>query len=144
VTKYLKKLSAALQPAARHFTGRKADVDWLIRKLLKAGSGTHISLVGPGGAGKTAIAREAMEQVAHAFPGGIFMHDFYAAPSLAAFQDSILGRYREVAKSDSREDITHNILCSERALVYAEGVEKLLCGVRERSIRPDDEQLLYD
>lgn len=115
----------SLPPAAQHFTGREEDVAWLAGRLRAARRGARICLIGAGGTGKTAIVREALERVAEDFPGGVFMHDFYAAPSYAAFQNSILADFGAAEAPEMRDEIMHNLLGSGRTLFYAEGVEKL-------------------
>jgi hypothetical protein len=101
------------------------EVAKLVARLRRARRGDRISLAGPGGIGKTAIAREAMARVAECFPGGVHAHDFYVAPSLAAFEQSLLGSYGEEHDPEIRGEILHNLLSAEPALVYAEGLEKL-------------------
>jgi hypothetical protein len=128
-------------PKAVCFTGRAADVAWLEQQLRSARSGARISLVGGGGMGKTAIACEAISRVSpdadpfSIYPGGLYVHDFYAAPSCRAFMDSVL---RAAGHADA-DEATHyetvtNLLSAEHCLVYAEGVEKLRDNARGENL----------
>ena len=75
-------------PAATHFTGRALELDKLLAALQP---GHVVTLYGPGGIGKTALAAEALLALAPGddppehFPGGVLFHTFYGpAPAPAA------------------------------------------------------------
>jgi tetratricopeptide (TPR) repeat protein len=117
-----------LPKAAEHFTGRHEEIEWLKAQLRK---GKRIALVGPGGIGKTAIAHEAIaalspptDPFAH-FAGGIFLHDFYAAPSHLSAIESINREAGITGLQDhEREPSARTLLNGPPALIFLEGCEK--------------------
>jgi hypothetical protein len=68
---------------ARYFTNREEELEKLLADLQP---GRVVTLCGPGGIGKSALAAEALWALAPAdepperFPDGIFMHQFYNQP----------------------------------------------------------------
>ncbi|MCP4696750.1 MAG: hypothetical protein GY862_07865 [Gammaproteobacteria bacterium] len=79
------KFTGPLQRPSRpaRFTGRKAELDKLLNDLRP---GKTITLCGPGGIGKTALAAEAVWKLApgneppERFPDGIVFYTFYGRP----------------------------------------------------------------
>jgi tetratricopeptide (TPR) repeat protein len=81
-----------LPPAATHFTGRGLELEQLLAALQP---GHMVTLYGPGGIGKTALAAEALHALfplplgegqgeGYAlFPGGVLFHSFYGRPAAA-------------------------------------------------------------
>ncbi len=73
-------------PRADHFTGRQAELAWLLDSLEP---GRVVTLCGPGGMGKTALAAEAAWALAPAdeppgrFPDGVIFYSFYGRPDAA-------------------------------------------------------------
>jgi tetratricopeptide (TPR) repeat protein len=73
-------------PRSEYFIGRERDLTTLLNSL---DVGRVVTLVGPGGIGKTALAIEAIWQLApdtsppRRFPHGIIWHNFYSEPSAA-------------------------------------------------------------
>ena len=74
----------ALPPAWTRFFGREAEQEALLGLL--ADGGTHlVTLIGPGGAGKTRLATEVARQLAETFPGPVCfvpLADVVSAPLL--------------------------------------------------------------
>jgi tetratricopeptide (TPR) repeat protein len=80
-------------PRATHFTGREQELSDLLAELQP---GRIVTLVGPGGIGKTALAAEAIHHLAPdndqspaQFPGGIILRSFYGQPSVLLAADHI-------------------------------------------------------
>jgi len=120
--------SRVLPKCAQHFTGRAADVEWAKGKLRTE---QCVALIGPGGIGKTAIAHEAIAALSPNdapfayFPGGIFLHDFYAAPIHLAAIENIVAQAGLFHLADrEREPHVRALLSGPRCLVYLEGCEK--------------------
>jgi tetratricopeptide (TPR) repeat protein len=121
-------LPRVLPKAAQHFTGRADEIEWVKTQLR---SQARVALIGPGGIGKTAIAHEAVAALspedapfAH-FPGGIFLHDFYAASGyLAAIEDIVAQAGLTDLEDREREPRARALLAGPRSLVYLEGCEK--------------------
>ncbi len=81
------KFLTTLPQSAEHFTGRKRE----IRKLLTlVQPGQVVTLVGPGGIGKTALVLEVLHKLPEdQFPDGIFFHTFYNQPQSALCLEQI-------------------------------------------------------
>jgi tetratricopeptide (TPR) repeat protein len=73
-------------PEAGHFTGRGLELEQLLEALQP---GRIVTLYGPGGIGKTALAAEALRALAPGddppalFPNGVLYHTFYGRPAAA-------------------------------------------------------------
>jgi hypothetical protein len=83
---------------AAHFTGRAGD---LARLLADLQPGRVVTLCGPGGVGKTALAAEAVWTLAPSddpperFPDGVFFHSLYNQPQAALALEAIARAYGE-------------------------------------------------
>ncbi|MGE0084132.1 MAG: tetratricopeptide repeat protein [Desulfococcaceae bacterium] len=72
-----------LPPRSKHFTDRKAELEKLLAELQP---GHTVTLCGPGGIGKSALAAEALWHLTSGtsppacFPDGVIWHDFYREP----------------------------------------------------------------
>lgn len=68
------------------FTARQDEVAWLLAALQP---GRVVTLWGPGGIGKSAVAQAALERLTpageppHRFPDGVIVHSFYGQPDTA-------------------------------------------------------------
>jgi hypothetical protein len=120
-------LPRILPKAAQHFIGRTEEVVWLSERLL---STSRVALIGPGGIGKTAIAHRAISELSplsdpfQHFPGGIFLHDFYAtAGHLGAIENIIAQAGLGDLDDDKREPQVRALLAGARCLVYLKGCE---------------------
>jgi predicted ATPase/DNA-binding SARP family transcriptional activator len=86
----------APQPAARgnlrarltSFVGRGADIDALRAEL---GRGRLVTLLGPGGAGKTRLSQEAAEGLGGAFPDGVWLAELAPVGDPAAVPEAVVG-----------------------------------------------------
>ena len=105
-----------------------------IEKFLAGEEGGILALVGLGGAGKTALVREALEEILAVgphFPGGIFVWSFYDQPETADFfrnLASYVGR-REIPEdwneAQAYEAFRRACQSEERSLLILDGLEKL-------------------
>jgi len=90
-------------PAATHFTGRADELDELTAALLP---GRIVTLYGPGGIGKTALAGAALRAMEGdgalpaRFPGGVVFHTFYGRPAAAEAATAVARAYGHVPNPD--------------------------------------------
>jgi hypothetical protein len=89
-------LQRPLRPV--HFTDRKRELEQL---LLDLQPGRVVTLCGPGGIGKTALAAEAIWQLAPGneppdrFPDGVIFHSFYNQPAAKLALENIARAFGE-------------------------------------------------
>src|SRR5437899_2182939 len=90
-------------PPAPHFVGREAELEALCA-AWKDGFRGVITLVGLGGAGKTAVASRFLEEFLHRGdtprPDGLFVWSFYQEPDAGLF---LREAYRYFARDGSEE-----------------------------------------
>ncbi len=116
-----------LQRPARadHFTDRRAELDRLLADLQP---GRVVTLCGPGGIGKSALAAEAIWTLAPAdeppplFPDGIINHNFYNQPQAALALEAIARAYGEDPRPTPR-DAAQRALAGRTALLLLDGTE---------------------
>ncbi|MDY6875891.1 MAG: tetratricopeptide repeat protein [Chloroflexota bacterium] len=114
-----------LLPRAQHFTGRQAE---LARLLADLRPGRVVTLCGPGGIGKTALAAEAIWTLAPAgdppehFPDGIIFHSFYNQPQ-AALALEVIARACGEEPRPSPAAAARRVLAGRRALLVLDGAE---------------------
>jgi tetratricopeptide (TPR) repeat protein len=119
--------SVPLQRPVRtsYFVGRAAELDQLLTDLQP---GSVVTLCGPGGIGKTALAAEVVWQLApghdppEQFPDGILFHSFYHQPEAALALEAIARAYG-VAIQHSARDAAHLALANRTALIILDGAE---------------------
>jgi tetratricopeptide (TPR) repeat protein len=112
-------------PRATHFTGREKELKALLAQLQP---GQVVTLCGPGGVGKTALAAEAIWTLApgddppERFPDGIIFHTFYNQPQAALALEAIARAYGEEPKPTPR-DAAARALSRRTALLVLDGAE---------------------
>jgi hypothetical protein len=112
-------------PCAEHFTGRQAELDQLLDTLHP---GHVVTLCGPGGIGKTALAAEALWTLApdddppERFPDGIILHNFYNYPQAAIALEAIARAYGEEPRPTPTA-AARRALAGRTALLVLDGAE---------------------
>ena len=112
-------------PRAAHFTGRQRELAHLLAALQP---GQAVTLCGPGGIGKSALAAEALWTLAPAaapparFPDGIVYHDFYTQPQAAVALEAIARAYGEDPRP-TPQDAARRALAGRTALLVLDGAE---------------------
>jgi len=116
------------------FVGRTVELR-RIRNLLLQGEARLITLVGPGGAGKTRLAQRALREIADAFPDGSAVVLLEGAKSPAELMARLAGELgvRQAGKRDPVEDV-EAFLRDRRMLVVLDNFEELAAhaGIVER------------
>jgi hypothetical protein len=113
-------------PRAQHFVGRKDELDSLIRGLHP---GRTVTICGPAGMGKTALAAEAVWKIAPGnepsqhFPDGIFFHTFYHKPEAALALEAIARSYGEDPRPSLLE-AAKRALSGRQTLIVLDGTEE--------------------
>jgi hypothetical protein len=122
---------------AEHFTGREKELKRLFNGLQP---GSILTLWGPGGIGKSALAVEALWRLAPGddppaqFPDGIFYHDFYTTPDVETAFEQIARSFGEEPEPSAMA-ATQRALSRRKALLLLDGAEaaqdlhRLLCIV---------------
>ena len=111
---------------AEHFTGRQAEIDRLVKDLQP---GRIVTLCGPGGVGKSALAAEALwrltpgDELPALFPDGIIYHDFYAEKQAAVALEQIARSFGEEPQP-SPAAAAMRALAGRAALLVLDGAEQ--------------------
>jgi tetratricopeptide (TPR) repeat protein len=112
-------------PRATHFTGREKELNQLLSDLQP---GRVVTLCGPGGVGKTALAAEAIwaltlgDAPPEHFPDGIIFHSFYNQPNAALALEAIARAYGEEPQPVPAV-AAKRALAGRRALLVLDGAE---------------------
>jgi hypothetical protein len=113
-------------PRAAYFTDRETELAQLLRDLQP---GRVVTLCGPGGMGKTALAAEAIWRLMPepeppaAFPDGVIFYSFYGRPDPALAFEHLVRSYDETAQ-DSSAGAVYRLLSNKRALLVLDGAEE--------------------
>lgn len=116
-----------LPPAPEHFTARKKEVAQLKEDLQ---ANQVVTLCGPAGVGKTALAAEVLWQLARSgkllssFPDGIIFHSFYDEPSATLALQEIARAFGEDPLKGTPASAAKRALAGRRALLLLDGAEK--------------------
>ncbi len=111
---------------AEHFIGREKELAKLLEDLQP---GKAVTLCGPGGIGKTALATEAIWSLApddeppERFPDGIIFYSFYGKPDIALAFEHISRSYDENAREFSTDAVSL-LLSRKKALIVLDGAEE--------------------
>lgn len=112
-------------PRVQHFTGREHEIEHILRDLQP---GRVVTLCGPGGVGKSAIASEVVwrltpgDEPAVLFPDGLIYHDFYKEPHAAIALENIARSFGEEPRPTPAAAAQRS-LSRKKALLVLEGVE---------------------
>lgn len=112
-------------PHVSNFVGREEELASIMEDLLP---GRVITLCGPGGIGKTALASEVIWHLApeneppERFPDGIIFHPFYRKPDAALALEAIARAYGEDPRPSPAE-AARRVLSGRKALLVLDGAE---------------------
>jgi len=115
-----------LPPPVDYFTNRTAELAKIMDEIHP---GHVITLCGPGGIGKTALATEAVwrldsdKKLLKTFPDGIIFHSFYGRPETALVFEHIVRSFDEEAHDTSYE-AAFRMLAGKKALLMLDGTEE--------------------
>ena len=126
-----KDIKATMVPMQRHtktlyFVDREELIEQVCDRLCP---GVTITLCGPGGIGKTALATEIIWRLAPGtsppseFPGGVIFYTFYGQPSAVAAMEHIVRSYGAVTQPNP-EAAVQRVLSSHIPLIVLDGTEE--------------------
>ena len=113
-------------PLAEHFRGRDAVLEELLPLLQP---GRAVTLCGPGGMGKTALAAQAVWTLAPGkeaparFPDGIICYSFYGKHTAEEALAHVVRSYDE-KQQDVSPDAARRLLAGKQALLILDGAEE--------------------
>ena len=112
---------------AEHFTDRKPELAQLLADLQP---GRVVTLCGPGGIGKSALAAEAVwtlapgDQLPGIFPGGIIFHNFYKQSQVTLALEHIARSYGDRDPRPTPAAAAQRALAGRQALLILDGTEQ--------------------
>lgn len=113
-------------PRVLHFTGREAEIEQILEDLQPE---QIVTLVGPGGIGKTALAVEAIWALAPndappaRFPDGIIFYEFYGHPQAEQALEHIAASLGEKPQPGAARAAAGRLLESRQVLLVLDGAE---------------------
>ena len=115
-----------LPVAATPFLGRGAEVA-AVASMLREPEARLVSLIGPGGTGKTRLALQAAAEASDDFPGGVFWAPLAALrdPNLVLAEVATSVGVREGDGGSALDDLAAS-LAGKRLLVFLDNLEHLL------------------
>lgn len=130
----------ALPRAEGSFQGHIDELVWLGDKLTGHERPQVITIHGSGGQGKTALAREAVERFAFAWPGGIWASSLENLPSREVFITN-LAQFLGIPAQDgaAQDDVERQVLLhlsqgQPRTLIVLDNVETLIEAVNANDL----------
>jgi len=114
-----------LRPQVPYFTGRGEEIRQILKELQP---GCIVTLCGPSGIGKTALALQVVWQLIldneqpHPFSDGIFFHDFYREPQAEIVLEKIVHAFGEEPRPTAAA-AAENVLAHRRVLLVLDGAE---------------------
>lgn len=115
-----------LLPPVEHFTDRETEINFLLQNLHPEQS---VTLWGPGGIGKTAIAAAALHQLHKSgdlltrFPDGIIFYTFNGRPAIEEAFDHIIRTYNPDATEISKQAAQRH-LAGKKLLIILDSTEE--------------------
>jgi predicted ATPase/DNA-binding SARP family transcriptional activator len=111
------------------FVGRRAELNQ-IEELLKDPESRMVTLLGPGGVGKTRLAIRAAEESLERYPNGVFFVPLASLSTPQAILPAIAGslKFSLSAQDESPKDQLLNYLGQKRLLLVMDNFEHLVGG----------------
>ncbi len=113
---------AVASPAPVGLVGRQDDFSTLLARL---GAGVLVTLIGPGGVGKTALAKAVAVTARDRFPDGVWQVDL----TPVADDEAVAGAVARAARSEASPGDLPEYLAGLRALLVLDNCEHVVSGV---------------
>jgi tetratricopeptide (TPR) repeat protein len=126
---------SALPRAEGAFQGRQGELQAIGAQLTGDNRPAVLTVHGFGGQGKTALAREATERFAWAFPGGVWAISLENLPTRAQMVANLAGFFGISIDTGRPEQIEQQVLArlhQQRTLLILDNVETLIAAVEDK------------